>query len=53
MKLAERINEEGAWRQVDDADTMLEAIADCIRSSAKEILGTSRRGGNKMKGAWW
>jgi len=31
---------------------MWEAMADCIRRSAKEILGSSRRGGNKMKGAW-
>ena len=28
-------------------------MADCIRKSAKEILGASRRGGNRMKGAWW
>ena len=28
-------------------------MADCIRRSAKEVLGTSRRSGNKMKGAWW
>jgi len=28
-------------------------MADCIRKSAKEILGTSRRGGNKIKGVWW
>ena len=28
-------------------------MAECIRKSAKEILGTSRRCGNKMKGAWW
>ena len=32
---------------------MWEAMAECIRRSTKEILGTSRRGGNKMKGAWW
>jgi len=32
---------------------MWEAMADCIRRSAKEILGTFRRCGNKMKGAWW
>ena len=32
---------------------MWEAVAECIRRSTKEILGTSRRGGNKMKGAWW
>jgi len=28
-------------------------MTDCIRRLAKEVLGTSRRGGNKMKGAWW
>ena len=49
--LSKRITEEGAWRRVEDADTMWEAMADCIQRSAKEILGSSRRGGNKMKGA--
>jgi len=28
-------------------------MTDCIRRSAKEILGISRRGGNKMEAAWW
>ena len=52
--LAERIMEEGAWRQVEDADEIWEALADCIRRSAKEILGSSRKIGCKMKGArWW
>jgi len=51
--LLERITEEGAWRRAEDVDTMWEAMVDCIRRSAKEILGTSRRGSNKMKGAWW
>jgi len=32
---------------------MWEAMVDCIRKSAKKILGTYRKGGNKMKGAWW
>jgi len=32
---------------------MWEALTECIQRSAKEILGTSGRGGNKMKGAWW
>jgi len=49
--IAERITEEGAWRRVEDADSMWEAMADCIRRSAKQILGFSRRGGNKMEGA--
>ena len=52
-KLSERITEEGVWRQVEDTDTIWEAMAKCIRSSAKKILGTSRRCGNKMNGAWW
>ena len=53
MKLSARIAEKGAWRRVEDSDLMWEAAADCIRRSAKEILGVSRRGGNRMKGAWW
>ena len=28
-------------------------MTDCIRMSAKEILGISKRGGSRMKGAWW
>ena len=51
--LSEKTTEKGAWRQVKDADTMWEEMAKCIRRLAKEILGTSRRGGNRIKGAWW
>jgi len=32
---------------------MWEAVADCIRRSAKETLGLSRGGGIRMEGAWW
>jgi len=53
MRISERITEEGAWRQAEDTDKMWEAMADCIRKSAKEILGMYRRGGNKVKGVWW
>jgi len=28
-------------------------MAECIQRLAKKILGSSRRGGNKIKGAWW
>jgi len=28
-------------------------MADCIRKSTKDILGASRRGSNRIKGAWW
>jgi len=52
MKLSTRITEEGAWRRVEDLDMMWEAMTNCIRKSTKEILGASRRGGNRIKGAW-
>ena len=32
---------------------MWDAMTKCIRMLAKEVLGTSRRGGGRMKGAWW
>jgi len=51
MKLSATTMKEGAWRRVEDSDMMWEAMADCIQKSAKEILGASRRGGNRMKGA--
>jgi len=39
---------------VEDADSMWDTMAECIRRSAKEILGTFKRGGSKMRGArWW
>jgi len=50
MKLSARITE-GAWRRVEDSDMMWEVMADCIRKSAKKILGASMRGDNRMKGA--
>jgi len=49
MKLSTRIMEKGAWRRVEDSYMIWEAMANCIRKSTKEILGASRRGGNRMK----
>jgi len=37
--LAEKIKAEGSWKQVQDADTMWEAMVECIRRSVKEVLG--------------
>jgi len=48
-----KIADERAWRRAEDADSMWEAVADCIRRSATETLGLSRGGGNRMEGAWW
>ena len=30
-----------------------EGMANCIRRSAREVLGVSREGSDRMKGAWW
>jgi len=39
--------------EAEEADSMWEAMVDCIRRSAKETLGFSRGGGNRMEGTWW
>ena len=49
--LSAKITKEGALRRVEDSDMMWEAMANCIRKSAMEILGASRRGGNRMERA--
>jgi len=51
--IAKRIAEGRAWRRAEDVDSMWRAMADCIRRSAKETLGLSRGGTNRMEGAWW
>jgi len=30
-----------------------EEITDCIRRSAREVIGVSKEGSRRMKGAWW
>jgi len=32
---------------------MWEEMADCIQRSTREVLGVSREGSGRMKGAWW
>jgi len=53
IKLAEKIKIESKWELEGDANKMWEEIADCIRRSAKEVLGVSKRVNGKMGGAWW
>lgn len=50
-KLLKKIKAEGSWRQVDDMDTMWEAMAESIQKPTKEVLGISRGGGDKIKSA--
>ena len=48
-RLSEKIIADGNWRRLEEVDQMWEALAGCIRESAKEVLGISRDGGsNKM-----
>jgi len=41
-KLSEKIKREGSWKLIEDADAMWERMAQCIRRSAKELLGVSK-----------
>ena len=52
-KLAEKIKSEGDWKSDGDSSKIWEGMADCIRRSAREVLGVSREGSGKREGAWW
>ena len=53
IKILEKIKSETNWKLVGDADVMWEGMAQCIRRSAKEVLGVSRGGGGIRSGSWW
>ena len=36
-----------------DSDRIWDEMAECIRRSAREVLGVTRKGSARMKGAWW
>jgi len=38
---------------VKDADAIWDRVALCIQRSAKEVLGISRGGRGRIRGAWW
>ena len=47
------IKTEGKWSLEGDSNRIWEEMAGCIRKSAKEVLGVSRGGSERMEGAWW
>ena len=51
-KLYKKIKTKGKWRLEGDANTMWEDMAECIRRSAKEVLGVSKGRSGRMKGVW-
>ena len=36
-----------------DSNRIWEEMVDCIRRSARKVLGVSREGSGRIKGAWW
>jgi len=53
IKFSKKIKIEGKWKLEGDSSKIWEEMADCIRRSAREVLGVSNEGSGKMKGAWW
>ena len=52
-KLSEKIKTEVKWRLEGDSNRLWEEMAECIRRSAREVLGVAREESGRMKGAWW
>ncbi|XP_070029348.1 uncharacterized protein [Nicotiana sylvestris] len=53
QELEWRLSAMGAWRSSGDANTMWSATTDCIKASAREVLGVSTGVSDKHKGDWW
>ena len=51
-RICKRIKAEGKWRIERDSSRIREEMPECIRRSAREVLGVSREGSGGMKGAW-
>jgi len=52
-KLCDKIKTEGKWTLEGDTNRIWGEMVECIRRSAREVLGVSRDGSGRMKGAWW
>lgn len=52
-KLSEKIKAEESNKQVQDLNTMWKAKVECIPRLAEEVLGISKGGRGRIKGAWW
>ena len=52
-RLSEKIKKESKWDLIGDSNRIWEEMAECIKKSAREVLGVTRAGSRKMKGAWW
>ncbi|VFQ92574.1 unnamed protein product [Cuscuta campestris] len=52
-ELIRRVQEKGAWESAGEATNMWARIANCIRETAREVLGVSSGSGSRRQGDWW
>ncbi|VFQ84446.1 unnamed protein product [Cuscuta campestris] len=52
-ELIRRVQEKGAWESVREATDMLAQTANCIRETARKVLGVSSGFGSRHQGDWW
>ncbi|VFQ80896.1 unnamed protein product [Cuscuta campestris] len=52
-ELTRRVQEKGAWESTGEAIDMWVRTANCIRESAREVLGVSSGSGSRRRGDWW
>ncbi|WMV16255.1 hypothetical protein MTR67_009640 [Solanum verrucosum] len=52
-EMGEKLTGMGAWSGSEDADTMWNKAASCIREVASKVLGVSRGNFEGHKGDWW
>ncbi|VFQ94817.1 unnamed protein product [Cuscuta campestris] len=52
-ELIRRVQEKGAWESDGEATDMWTRTANCIRETAKEVLGVSSGSRSRRQGDWW
>ncbi|VFQ68296.1 unnamed protein product [Cuscuta campestris] len=52
-ELIRRVQEKGAWESDEEATDMWTRTANCIRETAREVLGVSSGSGSRHQGDWW
>ncbi|VFQ95602.1 unnamed protein product [Cuscuta campestris] len=52
-ELIRRVQEKGAWESAGEATDMWKQTANCIRETAREVLGVSSGSGSRHQGDWW
>ncbi|VFQ98148.1 unnamed protein product [Cuscuta campestris] len=52
-ELTKRVHEKGAWESTGDATDMWVRTANCIRETAREVLGVNSGSKSRHQGDWW